>query len=162
MNQNPRWVARLAAVMTAAAILGGCQTPTRNIREPGSVIDPCADRLHDICGHLLLYYSLNKRLPRTLDDCRAHSDAAAVPPFTCPVSGKPYLYRPEGLALPGRTGRLVLYDATPAHAEMRWGILISQAHGGGPLTTRVLLIPEELVQAAERQENAGAENRAQD
>ena len=113
-------------------------------------------------GHLLLYYSLNKRLPQTLDDLRAVSGQAEAPPSVCPVSGKPYIYRADGLRVPGLSGRLVLYDAAPAHGDMRWGIVIAQMHGGGPLTTQILLVPEESVQAAERQENAEAENRAQD
>ena len=30
--------------------------------------DPCAMRLHDICGALLLYYQQNHTLPKRLDD----------------------------------------------------------------------------------------------
>ena len=93
-------------------ILVGCQTSTPDIPESGSVIDPCADRLHDISGHLLLNYSLNQRLLQTLDDLRAASGQAEAPPLVCPVSGKPYIYRPEGLQVSGQVGRLVLYVCT--------------------------------------------------
>ena len=162
MNQHRRRAGRLAMVITASVILGGCQTPVRDIPESSSVIDPCADRLHDICGPLLLYYSLNKRLPATLDDLGEVSGQVEMPPLVCPVSGKPYIYRPEGLRVLDLSGRLVLYDAAPAHANMRWGIVIPQRHGGGALTTRVLSIPEDSVQAAQRQEHVESEDRTQD
>ena len=135
--------------LAAVVIFVGCQNPAHDIRGSGSLINPCADRLHDIAGHLLLYYSLNKRLPRTLDDLRALGGSVESPSLDCPVSGKPYIYRPEGLKV--QAGRLVLYDAVPIHSAMRWGIIITEPKGDGPLAARVILLPERMIHAAELQ-----------
>ncbi len=162
MNEGRSWIGRLLLALTVAVIPVGCQIPAPAIPESSSVTEPCADRLHDICCHLLLYHSLSKRLPQTLEGLPAVTGPGEVPPLICPVSGQPYLYRPEGLQLPGGPGRLVLYDAAPAHSGMRWGILIAEPKGDGPLATRVLLLPDELVRAAELQEESEAETRTQD
>jgi hypothetical protein len=134
----------LACAVLLATVAGGCQTPATARSKPGAEIDPCAERLHDLCGHLLLYASLHGQLPERLADLkRVSTDPLPVP--TCPVSGMPYVYNPEGLAVPGRPGRLVLYDAAPSHCGMRWGILADAAAEGQPLTARVILLPERPV-----------------
>ncbi len=162
MDQNRRRIAWVSLALTAAVILAGCHNPTRDIPESGPVIDPCADRLHDISGHLLLYYSLERQLPQTLDELRAEADPGVVPPFTCPVSGKLYLYHPKGLQVPGRPGRLVLCDAAPTHSGMRWGIVITEWKTGGPLAARVILLSEELIGTAEPKKDPGTKNRRRD
>ena len=130
-----------------AALLAGCQMSEPSapeVQRPSIKTDPCAEQLHDVCGALLLYHSTHKRLPATLEQLQALSAAEALH-LTCPQSGQPYIYAPHGLQLPGRSGRLVLYDGQPCHSGMRWGIIVGNAENGGPLTTRVVLLPEESV-----------------
>ena len=162
MNPNRSRGVALSLALAVTLFFTGCQTSVRNQRELDLATDPCASRLHDICGHLLLYYAVNKRLPQDLDGLRAGIGSADVPPLTCPVSGRDYLYHTAGLRVPGRSGRLVLYDASPAHSGMRWGIVIVGAGGAGPLSTRVILLPEERIRAAELQEKLKPKNRALD
>jgi len=151
MDQNHSWIAGVLPALAAAVLLVGCQTTARDIGESESGMAPCAERLHNISGCLLMYYARNKRLPRTLDDLRAEADPALLPPLVCPVSGKPYIYRPVGMPLQGQAGRLVLYDAVPIHSGMRWGVIVTEPKGDGPLAARVVLLSEQLIDAAESQ-----------
>jgi hypothetical protein len=149
-----RFLARLACGALLAAVAAGCQTAAPAARRAGVDIDPCAERLHDTCGRFLLYFSINGRLPDTLDEL-TRVDSQTLPPLVCPTSGKPYVYNKDGPRVPGRAGRLVLYDAEPVHSGMRWGILADVAAEGRPPTLRVILVPETPVFAAEKQKKAG-------
>jgi hypothetical protein len=134
----------LACGMALAVVAAGCQTRAPSTRKPGDVVDPCADRLHGICGRLLLYHSLNGKLPADVADLKT-VDSAPMPPLSCPASGRPYVYNREGLPVSGRSGRLVLYDAAPTHSGMRWGILADAAVEKPPLTAGVILLSERPV-----------------
>jgi hypothetical protein len=137
MNRSVSLAALACALVVAAA---GCQTGAA-ARRAGADIDPCAERLHDLSGRLLFYYSLHGALPAALEDL-ASADPTPLPPLVCPVSGKPYVYNREGLPVRGRPGRAVLYDAAPTHAGMRWAALVDPPIEGKPRTARVLLLPE--------------------
>ena len=128
------------AAIGCAALVGGCQVPAERERVPA--LDACAERLHEISGRLLLYYSTHRRLPASLEALPALRGAGAEPPRVCPVSGKAYLYRPEGLALPGGGGRLVVCDAAPSHSGGRWAIVLSREAPSAPLAARVVWLPE--------------------
>ena len=112
---------------------------------PISNTDPCAERLHALCGPLLFYYALHRRLPERLDELRALADPIDAPvEFTCPVSGLPYVYAPQGVRRPGgQPGVLVLYDAAPSHSGMRWAVAVDEpTRPGQPLVTKVVPEPE--------------------
>ena len=110
---------------------------------PLAATDPCSVRLHDISGLLLLYYVTNHRLPAKLEDLAPLADSDTDFQTTCPVSGQPYAYIPNGLAGVG-TGRVLLvYDAVPAHAGVRWVIVASPPQGDQPLATWVMPFTEE-------------------
>ena len=124
---------------------------TRTSQRPGgggssgplTATDPCAVRLHDISGMLLLYYVTNHRLPERLEELAPFADADVEFAPTCPESGRPYVYVPGGLADSG-TGRVLLvYDAVPAHAGVRWVIVASPPEGDQPLATWVMPYTEE-------------------
>jgi len=140
----------LAAAVALAVLADGCQkqAATPEVRRPSLEKDPCAERLHDLSGRLLLYYAAHHRLPETLA-ALPPLDPAHPTPTVCPASGKPYVYRPKGLAISGRPGRLVLYDPEPSHAGMRWGVFIDKAPGANRLTARVILLPEDWIPTAE-------------
>jgi hypothetical protein len=143
-------VGGLACCLALGALAAGCQTPDTSlpsVRRPSLQVDPCAERLHDLCGKLLLYHGIHSKLPGTLEELKALG-SATLPPLVCPVSGKPYIYHPDGLAIRGWSGRLVLYDAMPSHSGMRWGVLVEDPGSGKTLTARVLLLPEQSVLSA--------------
>jgi hypothetical protein len=103
------------------------QSPAARHQAPKDLVDPCSVRLEDIEGAMILYYVQHQRLPDSLEELRAAADITVELNFTCPESGKPYIYNPNGLAVPGGNGmRLVLYDATPAHNGYRWAVMASQ------------------------------------
>jgi len=132
------------------ALAAGCQTEEGSVpavRRPSVKIDPCAERLHDLCGQLLLQHSLDGKFPQSLDQLPGIGgrDAAQL---TCPVSRLPYVYAPDGLRIAGRSGLLLVYDATPCHSGMRWGILVDGLEAGKAATMRVVLLPEESLTPA--------------
>ena len=137
-----------AAVWPVVAALAiGCHTTAPEPSQPSIQLDPCAERLHDLCGHLLLYCSVHKKLPPTLEELAATSSPASAP-LVCPLSKKPYVYDPVGLPIEGRPGRLVLYDPEPTHSGMRWGILAAAPTEGGLITANVILLSERELTAA--------------
>ena len=135
MKTNPKLIT-LACVIGLAA---GCQTTEPDlVRQPSVKKDPCAERLHDISGHLLLCYSTHRKLPPTPAEL-ASDGGLPLPPLVCPASGKPYVYNPDGVSIPNLPGRLVLYDPEPSHSGMRWGILVGPSADGASITARVIL-----------------------
>ena len=105
--------------------------------------DPCAMRLHDVCGPLLLYYATHRALPAKLEQLSQVPGFETVNDFTCPASGKPYVYNPAGIPAPDRTMRVIIYDAVAAHDGTRWGIAIpTNTGGGGTLVAKVVAVPE--------------------
>jgi len=86
--------------------------------------DPCANNLDEITGALLAYYGAHKSLPPALGQIPAVSPSGQRVSLTCPVSGKRYVYDPEGLKPPPLVDQngvlhlgtlLILYDAEPSH-----------------------------------------------
>ena len=113
---------------------------------PLSATDPCADRLHAICGAMLLYYHLNRRLPADVEELRGIAGPDPDVEFTCPVSGQPYVYDPQGRPRgKGRPGLMVMYDAAPTHSGMRWAVAAEQPRNAAqPLITHVVAEQELL------------------
>ena len=150
MKTNPKLIA-LACVIGLAA---GCQPAEPGLgRQPSVKKDPCAERLHDICGHLLLYYSTHGKLPPTPAELTS-DDGLPLPPLVCPASGKPYVYNPDGVSIPNLPGRLVLYDPEPSHSGMRWGILVAPSADGASITARVILTDAAVPKSAEPSQQA--------
>ena len=104
--------------------------------------DPCATRLHDLSGSLLLYQLLNNRAPDTLADLVDLDAGPAVPEAVCPVSGRPYVYRPGGIYLQDRDAHVVIHDPAPSHSGMRWAVTYRPPAAGGPPVTKVIALPE--------------------
>ena len=139
-----------AFLVAALALLAACRAPEPAVSRPGATLDACAERLHEISGQLLLHYSRNRRLP------------ASIAPAACPVSGRPYVYRPEGVSVPGELGRVVLHDPTPDHANGWWCIVILKGVRDSPTTMRVVWRPEALLKTVlPGQTGAGASQESQ-
>jgi hypothetical protein len=140
-----------AACLTALAVLlAGCtfvpvKPQPKTALDPA--LDPCASRLHDIAGSLLLYYAAHESLPPDLSGVK-QAGGAACPPLECPISGKPYLYSPMGLEISGLPGRVVLYDAAACHEGNKWGLVVNQMGPGKPLQAQVLLLPAGAIPAS--------------
>jgi hypothetical protein len=131
--------------MTGA--LAGCPPQQPPPPKTGNIdldADPCAQRLGGLCEELLLYYSMHKELPQSLADLKL-KDAAAAQLLVCPKCGKPYKYDPGGLLVLGWPGRLIVYDAEPCHAGLRWGIVSDPPRPGQPLIVRPARPPEKAI-----------------
>jgi hypothetical protein len=132
-----------------AALLAGCQFQRVKPEPKGTLdpaLDPCASRLHDIAGTLLFYYAAHESLPPDLSGVK-QAGGEACPPLQCPVSGKPYLYSPMGLEIPGLPGLVVLYDAAACHEGNKWGLVVNQMGSGKSLQVQVLLLPASAIPA---------------
>lgn len=154
---------------TLVVLLGGCVTETKTDRPadrkisvrqtpaarqtaaptgpavlPNEATDPCANRLHELSGALLTYYAINKKLPETLAEAETLADATAEFNTECPVSRQPYVYAPRGLQAQGQDRLLILYDPTPAHAGLRWGVFIAPPRDGQLPSTYVLIMSPEV------------------
>lgn len=143
----------MAGALLAAGMLG-CQgwppkewSPAPVATAPaGPRVDamaPCPERLHDICGLLLLYYKAYEQMPERLEDLGKVAPGA-LPPLVCPASGKPYVNNPRGLAVPNSDKRIVVYDSQP-HDGKRWVILVDPPRPGKALVARVRLEPDHPV-----------------
>ena len=143
-----------------ALLIVGCAAPSkppqptvnfvRQDTAPISNTDACAMRMQDICGDLLLYYAENHHMPEQLDELANVPDIGEVPPFVCPVSHQPYIYDRAGIMLPEQQSRVVLYDATPAHSGMRWGITVSDPQAGKPVIMKVIALREAYFASQQR------------
>ena len=143
---------RLLAILSAACLLAGCAAPKKSASAsaPASLseqaelsnTDPCALRLHDFCGPLLLYFGANHDIPPDTDALMQIPGFADAGPFECPVSHKPYVYNPQGLPTSNPSLRMILYDAEPSHRGMRWAVAIQAPREGQPLVAKVIAVPE--------------------
>ena len=155
--------ARRTMILLVIAGLVGCQpappTPARPAKpapqaarpgaenaapEQAAITDPCAVRLQDICGTMLLYYAVHRELPEKLEELQSLADVGAPLQFKCPVSGLPYVYIPDGLQSLGRTKRIVLHDATSVHDGNRWCVLCAPIKGGKAPYLEVIMMPDVL------------------
>ena len=153
---------RLLILGLACLVLAGC-TPQRDKADakrpgargtsitgtpvppkPGNLSDPCAARVHDLSGLLLLYYAVNKSLPENLSDMASLADIDVEFHDECPASGQPYAYVPQAVPPAGSTQFLILYDSVPAHNGLRWGVFITPPKDGQPPATRAILMSEEV------------------
>ena len=162
VHMNKRYVLNSASPLRSCAAaclifltfltLAGCQSVAPSRAAHGDTLapsptDPCAMRLHDITGAMLLYYTLHHALPDNLEQLRPLADLDAPLDFICPVSHKPYLYQPINLAAPGADRRLLVYDPTPVHQGRRWAILAAPVRPGRQVTMWVDLLDEPTLQS---------------
>jgi len=137
---SKRTTNQAAARSSTAAKKGGGAAPP--VEAKTLVGDTCDIRLHELAGPLLEYYVLNHRLPQRLEELAPFAEAGTDFQLTCPVSGQPYVYAPNGLTHQGSARVLLVYDRVPAHKGVRWGLLVSPAEGDQPLSTWVQPLDE--------------------
>jgi hypothetical protein len=139
-------------ILAVLALVAGCgssgdkrakPSPTTHRAAPVTYTDPCATTLHDLCGPLLLYYAVNRKLPADAEELRRVESFPNLPELRCPVSDRPYVYTRAGLGTPGGGGRVILHDATAAHDGKRWAIAIQEtSNPNEPLIAKVISLPD--------------------
>jgi hypothetical protein len=158
---NPIAVAsRCLNVSIALCLLSGCQTTTvtsgpkpvvktanqapaftGNVLES---LDPCGDRMQDLCGALTAYYNMYHHGPARIEDLQPFAIPGEQIQSACPVSGKPYLFAPDGLAATGQDIRIYIYDAEPSHNGARWCAI---KQGGAAANQPVIMFADKLPEA---------------
>ena len=89
-------------------------------------IDACGDRMQDIAGALMLYYRDHRSLPGRLEDLQSLPIIGTDLQFSCPATGKHFVYVPNGLKSLGHPKRILVYDPDPSDvspAGIRWCVL---------------------------------------
>lgn len=137
-----RQVISISGILAAVILGKGCQSTPEAAAPASAAADPCAERLHALCGPLLLYHALHGRLPDRLQELQALADPGETISFECPASGKPYLYEKDGTAIPGQQGLVIVRDPMPSHSGIRWAIAIVKADRSQPVNTRVIALTE--------------------
>lgn len=140
-------VAALAILVAGGCVSGPKDEPEEQLslarQAPITNTDPCAMRLHDICGAMLFYYFNHYELPQSLADLEPISEDQPLPPMICPVTQVPYIYNLDGIYLPERNSWIILYDPAPAHSRMRWAVTVQQPPDETEmLVTKVIGLPE--------------------
>lgn len=106
--------------------------------------DPCAARLQEIGGALLEYHALHGRLPTRLEDLSTLPDLERPLSFSCPGSGKPFVYVPSGLVRLADPRPIVLFDPAVDRAGLRWVIRLRRPTPREAGTTFVEHLPESI------------------
>jgi len=132
-----RWVAPWALV--AAAGLGCVSEPAVPPARP-LPRDACEERLGQLAERLLRFYVAHRRLPASREELLSEDEGGQPSTLICPVSGKPYIFEPQGLRSPGLDGNVLIYDSEGAHAGFRWGVLVQAPAGTQPLTAKVIAL----------------------
>ena len=156
----------MTVLIGTVALIDGCATAQSPISEPTAPdtsadalpleTQASADRLHEIAGCLLLYYSQYGQLPDTLDVLR--DDATlACPPLVSPTSGKAYVYHRPPLPMGPRPGALLIHEPVPyASASqvfgepVHWALLVDAEQGGASLGTQVIFVAAREIRTAQQ------------
>ena len=85
-----------------------------------SFIDPCGDRIQDLCGPLIEYFTLYHHGPARVEELQQFADPGQTLKFACTDTGKPFQCAPTGLAAPGQSMRIFVYAADPSPDGGRW------------------------------------------
>ena len=136
-SRAAHWL-RLAIILTGLFTLG-CAQPAAPPPASAPALDGCAERLHDLCEPLLLFQMAHHRLPESLEEFTTAN--GHLGPVTCPTSGLPYVWLPDGPTPPGHRYEVLLADAKPVHGGRRWAIVAAQQDDGRAPTLRVSLLP---------------------
>jgi hypothetical protein len=150
----------LSFALACAALLIGCTPPTAPpstagpdaanpapvesliADKPDANRDPCAQRLHDLSGAMLVYVSLYDQLPASLELLKGVPGAEPDLKANCPISGQSYAYSPQGMEVPGIEHRIYAWDASPAHGTYRWAIQLVPSVAERPPYANVIPVPE--------------------
>ena len=134
--------AKSPAKSTGGADDQAAQPPSRTIAALNSNTDPCATRLHEAAGAMLLYFATHQDLPPTLEQLKKAPGIEGAGDMTCPVSHKPYVYNPAGIPTGEEGVVIVLFDPEPSHSGMRWAVTAAPPKGTAPMVAKVVAVPE--------------------
>ena len=132
----------ILAAACAMALLAGCVSEPVDPapREVPTGLNPTAERLHEICGSILLFHGAYHRMPESLEELRR---ATGMTPDAIidPVTRRPFAYVPEGFATSPAGRRAVLLAAPGPGAETCWAVTVLQANRS--LSAKVVALPAE-------------------
>ncbi len=143
MMNAPRCPYVLAAVLSAAVLIAGCtgaepQAEVDPVESSALPLNPTRARLQDLSGSILLFHGAYGRLPRSLSELRLSTGLRAEQ-ITDPVTNRPFIYMPAGLAS-SSGGRTIVLLAAPAPVDdMCFAIAVSRPGGG--LLANVVTFP---------------------
>ena len=111
---------------------------------PDSILssDPAAERLQDIGGYVLLYYSQQKQLPQSLDDLAQMPGGDSLD-LTSPRTGTKFDYYPNGLWSSDHPNKCIVACDPVAGGSIRWCLLMTPPANGAALVVTVVAIPEQ-------------------
>lgn len=144
----------LCTLLIGAAAVGcgsraGTSSATRptaaSSQQPQAVVsntDACASQMHDLCGAFLGYLLTHPTLPPSLDELDRRFLPQGEESFFCPLSRQAYIYRPNGIILPEKNARIILYDASPSHSGFRMAIRAEEPEDGRAPVMKVVALPE--------------------
>jgi hypothetical protein len=142
--------------LAAAAVAAGCQAPSAPAAKAqkaadSELLDPVAQRMHDICGQILLFHGSHSRLPTSLAElCQAGGmDGRQV---LDPSTGRAFAYAPAGLADVAGAGKIIAAAAPGGAARWRWCIAFRETNGSAVCT--VVPVPSEKLGPADRSASA--------
>jgi len=104
--------------------------------------DPAAERLQDIGGFLLLYYSEQRQLPQSLDDLAQMPGGDSLD-LTSPRTGTKFDYYPNGLWSSDHPNKCIVACDPVAGGSIRWCLLMTPPANGAALVVTVVAIPEQ-------------------
>ena len=141
MSPNDKSVTLALAMVLALA--AGCTLPMPPPQRPasrpaGPESDPCAERLHEVAGQLLMFYVEHRQLPDALAQLNLPEAQ-----LSCPVCKRPYVYDPQGVLLSNLSVRAVLWDPQPCHSGVRWAVVMDEPKPGKPLSLNVIPIAQD-------------------
>lgn len=142
MPRRPRRMSPAFAATLAVLWVAGCATDADTSDPAGRSLrlgtDPAAERLHDVCGSLLLFHAQYGRLAGDLEEL-ALATGLDDETLTDPRTGRPFAYEPDGFASGAGGRRIVVLAAPEPGASHRWGVTI--VPGGSMMTGKVVALP---------------------
>ncbi|MBI1371542.1 MAG: hypothetical protein GC159_02095 [Phycisphaera sp.] len=137
-------VVTLLALMSMS--LGGCAEPGRGAtthRTAKESPDATAQRLHELCEYILMYYARHRALPPSMDALVADEPEADA---LLQRTGETLVYHADPRHVPGRPGMLLIHD-TAATRDGVWTIFVEPQQRSGQLAVQVLQISERELKA---------------
>jgi hypothetical protein len=106
--------------------------------------NPTAMQLHDLAGQLILFQVETGKYPAKLSQLDKRQRLGSKPSAIDPLSGKPYLYYPDGPRVAKLPGRLVVCQTDPQPEGGRWCLLINDYGNEGQVLTYVQRVDESV------------------
>ncbi len=143
---DPRMRTGLAGLLLGALLVGCAPSTGPSARSTVGPSEPAvpqgpdasAERLHDVCGSLLLFHASQGRLPDSLAELAAATGLEASRTLD-PATGRPFAYARGGFAASAEGASVVVLAEPAPGAAVRWAVAFEP--GRGASTCRVVALP---------------------